>query len=236
MSYKKEKAVKYRAAHRDRIRESQRAWRAANREKIQTYKAVNRERILAYQQGYREANRDKLREHARLSRAANPEKFRVQEQARRDANREKLREQDRVRRMVNREKIRQRQNAWAQVNRQKLREQQRVYWTTHREKHRADQRKRRALRVQSSCYPVPSDGLQQRWDLYGGRCWMCGGEATHVDHVKPLSKGGAHILCNLRPACSSCNSRKRDRWPFATRVMPGVLGPPKGRLSFTTTS
>jgi 5-methylcytosine-specific restriction endonuclease McrA len=43
---------------------------------------------------------------------------------------------------------------------------------------------------------------------------MCGAEAVEWDHVKPLAKGGAHILANLRPACLSCNRSKRDRWPL----------------------
>lgn len=33
-----------------------------------------------------------------------------------------------------------------------------------------------------------------------------------ADHVKPLAKGGPHILANIRPACVSCNSRKHATW------------------------
>lgn len=46
-------------------------------------------------------------------------------------------------------------------------------------------------------------------------CWVCGGEATQVDHVKPIAAGGAHILANLRPICGQCNQRKKDKWPYA---------------------
>jgi len=49
---------------------------------------------------------------------------------------------------------------------------------------------------------------------WGNKCWMCEGPFEHVDHVKPLSKGGPHILANLRPACASCNASKNDRWPL----------------------
>ncbi|MGX7727586.1 HNH endonuclease [Rhodococcus sp. 5G237] len=39
-----------------------------------------------------------------------------------------------------------------------------------------------------------------------------------VDHVKPINKGGPHMLANLRPACGPCNSRKRDQWPFTNEI------------------
>jgi len=56
--------------------------------------------------------------------------------------------------------------------------------------------------------------VKQRLAYYGGRCWMCGSPGETQDHVKPLSKGGAHMLANIRPACLTCNSRKCDRWPL----------------------
>lgn len=59
---------------------------------------------------------------------------------------------------------------------------------------------------------VTREQIQQRFAFFGGLCWMCGEVADTVDHVKPLSRGGAHMASNLRPACRPCNSRKRDRW------------------------
>lgn len=53
-----------------------------------------------------------------------------------------------------------------------------------------------------------------RFAMWGGRCWLCGLEATAQDHVKPLSKGGRHLPGNIRPICQPCNSRKSNRWPF----------------------
>lgn len=55
--------------------------------------------------------------------------------------------------------------------------------------------------------------LNQRLSMFVG-CWMCGDEPDTVDHVKPLAKGGAHMLANLRPACKSCNSSKGATWPW----------------------
>ena len=61
--------------------------------------------------------------------------------------------------------------------------------------------------------------LEGRWAYYGGKCWMCWGEATEWDHVKPLRAGGAPLLgANLRPSCAPCNQWKRGRWPWVLLV------------------
>ncbi|MFI2242392.1 HNH endonuclease [Streptomyces chrestomyceticus] len=44
-----------------------------------------------------------------------------------------------------------------------------------------------------------------RWDH---RCAYCGGWAQHLDHVVPLSKGGADVESNMVPACALCNLSK----------------------------
>lgn len=58
--------------------------------------------------------------------------------------------------------------------------------------------------------------LEQRMSMFSA-CWLCGGdfvEGRHVDHVKPLARGGWDCLSNLRPACPSCNIRKSAIWPL----------------------
>jgi 5-methylcytosine-specific restriction endonuclease McrA len=62
--------------------------------------------------------------------------------------------------------------------------------------------------------PYTTEQLQQKIDYWGGLCWICGAPYEAIDHVKPLNKGGLHILSNLRPICRSCNTRKRDHWPY----------------------
>lgn len=44
-----------------------------------------------------------------------------------------------------------------------------------------------------------------------GPCVYCGDRASTVDHVRPLSRGGAEHPANLVPACQSCNSSKGSR-------------------------
>lgn len=75
-------------------------------------------------------------------------------------------------------------------------------------------RRRSARRRGAVHIPFTREQLAAKLAYWGDRCWLCGIPAYHVDHVKPLSKGGAHALCNLRPICGPCNSRKRNRWPY----------------------
>lgn len=74
---------------------------------------------------------------------------------------------------------------------------------------------KRARKVAATTVPFTKAQLEQRLAYWGGKCWMCGAAADAIDHVKPLSKGGPHMLANLRPACGPCNNRKRAKWPFS---------------------
>jgi 5-methylcytosine-specific restriction endonuclease McrA len=73
-------------------------------------------------------------------------------------------------------------------------------------------RRRRARKAEAFTLPFTFGDLQAKFDYWGNLCWMCGAPATSLDHVKPLAKGGAHILANFRPACGRCNSAKSNRW------------------------
>jgi 5-methylcytosine-specific restriction endonuclease McrA len=43
------------------------------------------------------------------------------------------------------------------------------------------------------------------------QCGYCGARADTIDHVRPRSRGGAHIWTNVVSACARCNHRKGDR-------------------------
>lgn len=54
------------------------------------------------------------------------------------------------------------------------------------------------------------------WDKTDGYCWYCKTKlhpfrTFTIDHVHPVSRGGADTIENLVPCCKSCNSRKGDR-------------------------
>lgn len=88
--------------------------------------------------------------------------------------------------------------------------------------------RRGAARVEGVPIPKKVRLSHERFAFYDRKCWMCGGDADGTDHVKPLVKGGAHMWCNLRPACASCNASKNDCWPISTgrvwRDLVGIVG------------
>lgn len=92
------------------------------------------------------------------------------------------------------------------------------------EKSTAAGRRRYARLKAAPTIPFTYEQLMSRMRYWGNRCWVCGGPFEAIDHVKPISKGGAHALMNLRPICTADNSSKKDQWPFAARV-PGPRTP-----------
>jgi hypothetical protein len=49
------------------------------------------------------------------------------------------------------------------------------------------------------------------------RCVLCGrsakdGVTLHVDHIRPVSKGGKTVMSNLRTLCADCNFGKSDKF------------------------
>jgi 5-methylcytosine-specific restriction endonuclease McrA len=47
---------------------------------------------------------------------------------------------------------------------------------------------------------------------YGHRCLACGsGGPLTIDHIVPVSKGGANTAANVQPLCGSCNSAKSTK-------------------------
>lgn len=92
------------------------------------------------------------------------------------------------------------------------------------EKAKAIRDRRRAV-VLGACI---RDLTEEQWEFikttYNYCCAYCGRKMQRltIDHITPLSKGGAHTATNVVPACKSCNSKKCNRGPLIP-VQP-ILG------------
>ncbi len=109
-------------------------------------------------------------------------------------------------------------NTAAALNRLISRERQRDH------RHRRTQREHAAKGT-----PIDHGAI---YDRNGGRCHICGRPVDpaqfHLDHVIPLSRGGAHSPGNLRVAHPTCNLRKAaSEPPRSRRSDPGKLSHPR---------
>lgn len=94
------------------------------------------------------------------------------------------------------------------------------------------ERRRRAFKIATAIGFIEPAQLAAKFAFWGNRCWMCQSpNRLEVDHVKPLSKGGAHVLANLRPACGGCNRSKSDRWPLRQDELSGQHRVPGNRTT-----
>lgn len=87
---------------------------------------------------------------------------------------------------------------------------------------RAAKRRRRAQKVNAGLYVVLQSDWRSMLHRYRNLCAYCEkNEATSVDHVIPLNKGGRHSIGNLLPACMTCNPSKSDKylseWKYGRR-------------------
>ena len=162
----------------------------------------NREARLESSRKWREANQSQHRENARRWYAENPDRAKASRKRYYEANQEKHRQYVRASYAKHREIRIAQIAAYRKANAERF-----------REIHRLQSSRRRARISNALVIPFTDDQLRQRIAYYGGKCWICRvAPYEHIDHVKPISRGGAHILSNLRPACAACNQRKHATW------------------------
>jgi 5-methylcytosine-specific restriction endonuclease McrA len=82
----------------------------------------------------------------------------------------------------------------------------------HPEKSRIYSRDRRAKEINAPGNGWSVKEEKQLIEDYGHRCAYCGNKTDNLtmDHVVPISIGGAHSIENIVPACGSCNSSKNN--------------------------
>lgn len=158
---------------------------------------AERQSLLQQNREWRSAHRDETREQKREYGRRNRERDAGRQKAWRERNAEHLSACKRAYHLANAEKIRERARLW------KL---------THRAEATANNARRRArLKGAAGWGYTTNQHVAWRWEMWGGRCWICNSAAEATDHVLPLNDGGPHWPANLRPICTSCNSSRKKK-------------------------
>lgn len=196
-------------------------YREEARRRTAKWREENLERDRENARRYAAEHREEARERTAQWRRDNPEREQANKKAYYRNNAEKVKEATAAYREEHEEEL-------AEARRRRRVEFPDLMKAIDRENHA----KRKARKAGAATHPFTETQLAEKVAFWGNRCWVCGGEWNAMDHVKPLAKGGAHMLCNLRPICTSCNSAKCDKWPFTGRAeIRRLSGPTK--QSFT---
>lgn len=152
-----------------------------NRIKTAKYAAAHPEKLLSIYRNYYAANRERRRSESAAYRAANPERHRASKARTRAKHREKIKAFH---------------AAWSKKNAKRC---------------CAHSNKRRALKVAAPGRGISPSDWQETLDAAIGLCVYCAERfPLAVDHIDPLSLGGAHDPENAVASCKSCNSSKGD--------------------------
>jgi 5-methylcytosine-specific restriction endonuclease McrA len=202
--------------------------------RIDTWLSSDPEARRAYQRAYSKKNADRLSEQLRARRAAKPggrslehAKVRAKQIAARGevicashdcSNRVDLFARSRNALYCSTECQRvEATQRWAEAHKDVIAFNAARYRSENRVQMRDKERARQAKINGNAPARVTQSQLAAKYEMYGNKCWMCGADGPmSLDHVKPISKGGPHILANLRPACMPCNRRKSAHWPWPT--------------------
>lgn len=174
------------------------------RAKSREYYRKNRERVLATNEASRDRNRESILEGKRdyYLRVKDTPEYIQKTAEYRERNKRRKREYDREYRARTAEQQAQRSEEWRARNPQKR---------------RAIVRQYRARRRMQEAGGVSTGALANWTEAMPKVCFYCGdgcADNFHVDHFVPLSKGGPHVLTNLRIACAPCNLSKSARDPM----------------------
>ena len=105
---------------------------------------------------------------------------------------------------------------WREANLEKHRALCRQWAKEHPGEMRAIVARRRARIAEAEGTHTAAD-VRRLWDEQDGFCLGCRGDlfllGYHVDHIYPLSKGGANSPENLQLLCPTCNRQKGDKLP-----------------------
>jgi len=184
-------------------------------EKNKTYRTANREHLI--QKGRERWGNNRERYTAQKRAYWNKKKYQINA-ARKERN-QQLTEAERVARALYHKLRYQRQR---DVQKEKVRE----YYKKNRWAWKASGENRRARKK-----GAPGSFTSAQWlaklEFWGWRCYLCRtpleGQEIHVEHRKPLCRGGSNWPANLAPACKPCNQSKGRKTESEYRALLSML-------------
>jgi len=179
--------------------------------------------ILCKRQGslrYRTQHPEKVRAAVARWQRENPEKRHAYEQA----HKAEKQARGKAHYRQNKALMNAQSAAYYAAHRMALRQKHADWYAEHPDWIQAKADRRRTAMTTSSTNDLTAAQWEEIKSAYGHRCVYCRRKMKRLtqDHLTPISKGGAHTLANVVPACQSCNSKKHAKAPLIP-VQPLLL-------------
>ena len=108
-----------------------------------------------------------------------------------------------------REEILRRAHQYNATHKKEIAECNQRYYTEHPEVAAKARHNRRAL-LSKADGTLTREDVKQCFERHGNACFYCGStESLTIDHMTPLTRGGANSPDNIVPACKTCNRMKK---------------------------
>lgn len=200
-------------------------WRIATRK----YRAAHPERAKIFHDAYRsiEGNREKEKISTAIWRSKNKERLEEKRKAWCSLNKEKIKAADAARWVRNKERLSKQAAAWRAANPELYKKAGAEWRANNKEKIRIAASDKRALKKRNSAGKLSPDIASRLLVLQRGKCAVCKTKLKmtgyDLDHIVPLSKGGAHADSNLQLTCPRCNRKKSNKDPIRFMQEMGYL-------------
>jgi len=192
---------------------------------------------LIYDKGYHEENKDRQRDQKKECYSENKEYILEQSNKWREKNKEYYKEYDKEYRKNNKEKIRKYNKKYYQKNKSKADTWNKKYYQEHKKEKKeyvkeygiknkekmqiiyANRRARKKNAIPNNVCMKKVSYIYLLCSKFNG---IYGYIKYHVDHIKPISKGGLHHQDNLQILEAKLNMKKSDSYPIKNNEFKGV--------------
>lgn len=197
----------------------------AHKEEIAVYLATHKEEIAARRAVYNAAHKKEITAYGKAYRKAHKEKMAVRDKASNATYRKTHKKEIKAWNEAHKKEA----AAYRAAHREAYRELARRYRQEHKSEFNARAANHRALK-QGARIGATANQLAEIKEIYRKakeaprvRCYLCGKlipkGRRHVDHIVPLSRGGAHRPSNLAAACAVCNGSKHNKPPEEVGIL-----------------